>query len=75
MDGMTPEQQALFNSIMNNAAPKPFVPVAPAPAPAPASAAPAASVAPAAPVAPAPDANSSRILSQAEIDALIASMS
>ncbi len=72
MDGMTPEQQALFNSIMSNAAPKPFTPAAPAPAPEPApAAAPAAVPAP----APAPAANSNRILSQAEIDALIASMS
>ena len=69
MDGLTPEQQALFSSIMGNAAPKPFIPPTPAPEPAPAP------VAAPAPAAPAPDANANRVLSQAEIDALIASMS
>ncbi len=67
MDGLTPEQQALFSSIMGNAAPKPFIPPTPAPEPAPTP------VAAPAPAAPAADAN--RVLSQAEIDALIASMS
>ncbi len=71
MDGLSPEQQALFASIMGNSsqaqAHNPTVPT-PAAAPAAAPAAPAA--------APAADAgNSNRILSQAEIDALIASMS
>ena len=65
MDGLTPEQQALFSSIMGQAAPKPFIPPTPAPAPTP--------VAAPAPAAPAGNAN--RVLSQAEIDALIASMS
>lgn len=69
MDGLTPEQQALFSSIMGNAAPKPFIPPTPAP-----EAAPTPVAAPA-PAAPAPDANANRVLSQAEIDALIASMS
>ncbi len=64
MDGLTPEQQALFSSIMGQAAPKPFIPPTPAPA----------SAAPAAPAAPA-GGNANRVLSQAEIDALIASMS
>ena len=68
MDGLTPEQQALFSSIMGQAAPKPFIPPTPAPAPTP-----VAAPAPAAPAAPAGNAN--RVLSQAEIDALIASMS
>ncbi len=69
MDGLSPEQQALFASIMGNSSQAQAVnPTIPTPAPA-------------APVAPAPAAalagggNENRILSQAEIDALIASMS
>ena len=65
MDGLTPEQQALFSSIMGQAAPKPFIPPTPAPAPTPAAPAPAAPA----------GGNANRVLSQAEIDALIASMS
>ncbi len=65
MDGLTPEQQALFSSIMGQAAPKPFIPPTPAPAAAPAAPAPAAPA----------GGNANRVLSQAEIDALIASMS
>ncbi len=69
--GLSPEQQALFASIMGNSsqakAQSPVIPVMPDPAPAPA--------APAAPAAaPAGGGDSSRVLSQAEIDALIASM-
>lgn len=67
MDGLSPEQQALFASIMGNSsqaqAVNPTIPT-PAAAPAPAPAA-----------APAGGGNENRILSQAEIDALIASMS
>lgn len=68
MDGLSPEQQALFASIMGNSSqakavnptiPVPAAPAAPAPAPA----------------APAGGGDSGRVLSQAEIDALIASMS
>ncbi len=59
MDALTPEQQALFASIMGNSsqekAKTPTIPVA-------------------SPASPAPAANSNRVLSQAEIDALIASM-
>lgn len=71
MDSLSPEQQALFASIMGNSsqakAVNPVIPAAPsaaaAPAPAPA------------PAAPAGGGDSGRVLSQAEIDALIASMS
>ena len=66
MDGLSPEQQALFASIMGNSsqvqAHNPTIPTPAAPAPA-------------APAAPAGGGNDNRILSQAEIDALIASMS
>lgn len=66
MDGLSAEQQALFASIMGNSsqaqAMTPNVaPAAPAPAPAAAS-------------APAAGGDPGRKLSQAEIDALIASM-
>ena len=68
--GLSPEQQALFASIMGNSsqakAQNPVIPAA-APDPAPAPAAPA-------PAAPAGGGDSGRVLSQAEIDALIASM-
>lgn len=72
LSGLSPEQQALFASIMGNSsqakAQSPVIPAMPAAAP----------VAPAAPtpVMPAAPAggDSSRVLSQAEIDALIASM-
>ena len=70
MDSLSPEQQALFASIMGNSsqakAVNPVIPAAAntaAPAPAPA------------PAAPAGGGDSGRVLSQAEIDALIASMS
>ncbi len=66
MDGLSPEQQALFASIMGNSSQAKAVnPVIPTPA------APAAAPAP----APAGGGDSNRVLSQAEIDALIASMS
>ena len=62
MDALSPEQQALFASIMGNSsqaqAVNPVIPAAPA--------APAA--------APEGGGDSNRVLSQAEIDALIASM-
>jgi len=69
MDSLSPEQQALFASIMGNSSqaravnPTIPAPVAPAavPTPAPAPAAPSGG-------------DSNRVLSQAEIDALIASM-
>ena len=69
MDGLSAEQQALFASIMGNSS------QAQAMTPNVAAAAPAA----AAPAAPTPAAapaggDSNRLLSQAEIDALIASM-
>ena len=72
LSGLSPEQQALFASIMGNSsqakAQSPVIPAMPAAAP----------VAPAAPtpVMPAAPAggDSNRVLSQAEIDALIASM-
>lgn len=72
LSGLSPEQQALFASIMGNSsqakAQSPVIPSMPAAAP----------VAPAAPtpVMPAAPAggDSNRVLSQAEIDALIASM-
>ena len=72
LTGLSPEQQALFASIMGNSsqakAQSPVIPAMPAAAP----------VAPAAPtpVMPAAPAggDSNRVLSQAEIDALIASM-
>ncbi|MBO4373577.1 MAG: hypothetical protein J5829_00560 [Lachnospiraceae bacterium] len=71
MDGLSPEQQALFASIMGNSSQaQAFNPTIPTPAPAP-----AAPTAPAAPAAPAGGGNENRVLSQAEIDALIASMS
>jgi len=64
MDGLSPEQQALFASIMGNSSQaQAHNPTIPTPA------------APAAPAAPAGGGNENRILSQAEIDALIASMS
>lgn len=66
LGGLSPEQQALFASIMGNSsqakAQSPVIPAMPA---APTPAAPAA--------APA-GGDSNRVLSQAEIDALIASM-
>lgn len=69
MDGLSAEQQALFASIMGNSsqaqAKTPNIAAAAA-----ASAAPAA----AAPAAPPAGGDSNRLLSQAEIDALIASM-
>lgn len=68
MDGLSAEQQALFASIMGNSsqaqAKTPNIAAAAA-APAPAAAAPAA---------PPAGGDSNRLLSQAEIDALIASM-
>ena len=65
MDGLSPEQQALFASIMGNSSQAQAVnPTIPTPA----------AAAPFAPAAPA-GGNDNRILSQAEIDALIASMS
>ncbi len=74
--GLSPEQQALFASIMGNSsqvkAQNPTVPDAsPAPAPQP-SPVMAAAAAPA--PAPAGGGDDGRVLSQAEIDALIASM-
>ena len=72
LSGLSPEQQALFASIMGNSsqakAQSPVIPVMPAAAPV----APAAPT-PAIPAAPA-GGDSNRVLSQAEIDALIASM-
>ena len=72
LGGLSPEQQALFASIMGNssqaAAQNPVIPTMPAATPAP-----AAAPAPA-PAAPAGGGDDGRILSQAEIDALIASM-
>lgn len=70
-NGLTPEQQALFASIMGKSTQpgggSAFTAAQVTPAQAPAAAP--------TPAAPAPDAgNSGRILSQAEIDALIASM-
>ena len=71
LSGLSPEQQALFASIMGNssqvAAHNPVIPAMPQAAPAPA---PAAAPAP----APAGGGDDGRVLSQAEIDALIASM-
>ena len=65
MDTLTPEQQALFASIMGNSsqeqAKSPVIPVQ-------------ETAAPAAPVPAAPAANDNRVLSQAEIDALFAAM-
>ena len=70
LGGLSPEQQALFASIMGNssqaAAQNPVIPTMPAATPAPAPAP--------APAAPAGGGDDGRILSQAEIDALIASM-
>ena len=67
-NGLDPEQQALLASIMGKSPQagggSAFSAAQVTPAPAPAAAAPA----------PAADANPGRILSQAEIDALIASM-
>ncbi len=72
LSGLSPEQQALFASIMGNSsqakAQSPVIPAMPAAAPV----APAAPT-PAIPAAPA-GGDSNRVLSQAEIDALIASM-
>ncbi len=69
VNGLDPEQQALLASIMGKSPQAggggAFTAAQVIPAP--------AAAAPAAP-APAADANSARILSQAEIDALIASM-
>ena len=70
MDSLTPEQQALFASIMGNSsqakALTPTIPTA------------TTDLSPvmqaAAPPTPSPAADSNRVLSQAEIDALIASM-
>lgn len=72
MDGLTPEQQALFASIMGNSSQSQALsPKIPQPAPTQTFSFGGA----AAPAAPAADSgNSSRVLSQAEIDALIASM-
>ena len=73
LSGLSPEQQALFASIMGNSSqaralnPSFGMPASPAPA-----AKPAAAPAPA--PAPAPAVNANRVLSQAEIDALFASM-
>ena len=67
-NGLDPEQQALLASIMGKS---PQAGGGAAFTPAHASPAPAAAPAPA---APAPAANPGRVLSQAEIDALIASM-
>lgn len=68
MDTLSAEQQALFASIMGNSSQmKAMTPIVPTQAE-PQSAAPAA-----APAAP-PAGDSNRLLSQAEIDALIASM-
>ena len=76
LGGLSPEQQALFASIMGNSsqvkAQSPVIPAMPAAAPV-APAAPAAPT-PAAPAAAPAGGDSSRVLSQAEIDALIASM-
>ena len=76
LSGLSPEQQALFASIMGNSsqaqAQSPVIPATPAPAPV-MTAAPVMAAAP----APAPaggGGDSGRVLSQAEIDALIASM-
>ena len=71
LGGLSPEQQALFASIMGNSsqakAQSPVIPTMPA-------AQPVMQAAPApAPAAPA-GGDSNRVLSQAEIDALIASM-
>ena len=71
LGGLSPEQQALFASIMGNSsqakAQSPVIPAMPA-------AQPVMQAAPApAPAAPA-GGDSNRVLSQAEIDALIASM-
>ena len=64
MDTLSPEQQALFASIMGNSsqakAQSPVIPTQ--------------TETPSAPAATAPAADSNRLLSQAEIDALIASM-
>ncbi|MCR5748109.1 MAG: hypothetical protein K6G03_10410 [Lachnospiraceae bacterium] len=68
MDGLSPEQQALFASIMGNSS------QAQAMTPSVTPAAPSAPATPAAPAAPPAGADSGRKLSQAEIDALIASM-
>ncbi len=69
--GLSPEQQALFASIMGNssqvAAQNPVIPSMPA-------AAPAAAPEPAPAPAPPAGGDDGRVLSQAEIDALIASM-
>ena len=67
-NSLDPEQQALLASIMGKSPQAGGGAAFSA-----AGVAPAAAPAPAAPAAPAPD-NSARVLSQAEIDALIASM-
>ncbi len=76
MDGLTPEQQALFASIMGNSSQTQALnpQVAPAPAPAQTFSFGGAAAAAPAPAAPAGGGDSNRVLSQAEIDALIASM-
>ena len=70
LGGLSPEQQALFASIMGNSsqakAQSPVIPTMPAAAPAPAAAP--------TPAPPVGGGDSQRVLSQAEIDALIASM-
>jgi hypothetical protein len=71
MDGLSAEQQALFASIMGNSSQaQAMTPNVAAAAPAPAAAAPAAPTPAAAPAG----GDSNRLLSQSEIDALIASM-
>lgn len=71
LSGLSPEQQALFASIMGNSSQaQAHSPVIPTPDPTPVAAAPAP--APAAPMGGGGD--DGRVLSQAEIDALIASM-
>ena len=71
MDSLSAEQQALLASIMGNSsqaqALNPTFTPAPTPAAAPAAAAPAPAIPPA-------GGNENRVLSQAEIDALFASM-
>ncbi|MCR4591382.1 MAG: hypothetical protein K5668_11265 [Lachnospiraceae bacterium] len=71
LGGLSPEQQALFASIMGNssqvAAQNPVIPAMPEAAPVTPAPAPA-------PAAPAGGGDDGRVLSQAEIDALIASM-
>ncbi len=74
LSALSPEQQALFASIMGNSSQaRALQPTVPAPAPTPVAAPSPVMAAPAA-AAPPSDGNSNRVLSQAEIDALIASM-